>query len=190
MNASAALRQIGERPRVIARIAGVFYLLTFVVGSAALYVGANRADTVGIIAGLCYLGVTVFFYVLFKPVNRTLAMVAAIFSVAGVVGGALKVQPEGVVVGMVCFGFYCLLIGYLIFRSTFLPRVLGVLMAFAGLGWLTFLFPALVHQIAPFNLLPGVIGEGALTLWLLAFAVNAKRWWERAGDSRAAAITT
>ena len=163
MNASAALRQIGERPRVIARIAGVFYLLTFVVGSAALYVGANRADTVGIIAGLCYLGVTVFFYVLFKPVNRTLAMVAAIFSVAGVVGGALKVQPEGVVVGMVCFGFYCLLIGYLIFRSTFLPRVLGVLMAFAGLGWLTFLFPALVHQIAPFNLLPGVIGEGVLT---------------------------
>jgi len=39
------------------------------------------------------------------------------------------------------FGPYCLLIGYLIFRSTFLPRILGVLMALAGVGWLIVLLP-------------------------------------------------
>ena len=42
-------------------------------------------------------------------------------------------------IALVLFGFFCLLIGYLIFKSDFLPRILGVLIALAGLGWLTFL---------------------------------------------------
>jgi hypothetical protein len=46
---------------------------------------------------------------------------------------------------LVFFGPYCLLIGYLIFRSTFLPRILGVLMALAGLGWLIFLSPLAIY---------------------------------------------
>jgi hypothetical protein len=62
------------------------------------------------------------------------------------------------------FGFYCLLIGYLIFRSKFLPRVLGLLMAFAGLGWLTFLWPPLANYLSPYILVRGIVGEGALTL--------------------------
>ena len=82
---------------------------------------------------------------------------------------------------MVFFGFYCLLIGYLIFRSTFLPRILGVLMAFAGLGWLTFLSPMLANHLSPYIFAPGILGEGALTLWLLAMGVNAERWNEQAG---------
>jgi hypothetical protein len=49
------------------------------------------------------------------------------------------------------FGFYCLLIGYLIFRSGFLPRILGAGMAIAGLGWLTFLSPALAHDLVPLH---------------------------------------
>src|SRR5207249_8313199 len=58
---------------------------------------------------------------------------------------------------LVFFGFYCLLIGYLIFSSTFLPRILGALMAFGGLGWLTFLSPALAHSLSPYNMAPGMI---------------------------------
>lgn len=73
------------------------------------------------------------------------------------------------------FGVYCLLIGYLIVRSTFLPRILGVLMAFASLGWLTFLSPSLAHSLYPYNLTPGIIGEGALTLWLLMVGVTVPR---------------
>jgi hypothetical protein len=82
---------------------------------------------------------------------------------------------------LVFFGFYCLLIGYLIFKSTFLPRILGVLMAFGGLGWLTFLSPPLADYLSPYTLAPGILGEGALALWLLVIGVNVQRWKERAG---------
>ncbi len=79
-------------------------------------------------------------------------------------------------VGLVFFGFYCFLIGCLIFRSTFLPRALGALMLLAGLGWLTFLVPPFAMSLYPKILLPGLIGEGVLTIWLLAAGVNEKRW--------------
>jgi hypothetical protein len=59
--------------------------------------------------------------------------------------------------------------------ATFLPRILGVLMAFAGMGWLTFLSPPLANYLAP-----GILGEGALTLWLLVIGVNVQRWKEQA----------
>jgi hypothetical protein len=53
-------------------------------------------------------------------------------------------------------------------------------MALGGLGWLTFISPTLSGQLAPFNMLPGVVGETALTLWLLAAGVNVQRWKEQA----------
>ncbi len=87
--------------------------------------------------------------------------------------------------GLVFFGFYCFLIGCLIFQSTFLPRTLAVLMVFAGLGWLTFLSPPVANHLLPCILLPGIIGEGSLTLWLLVMGVNTQRWNEsRQSDAR------
>jgi hypothetical protein len=85
----------------------------------------------------------------------------------------------------VFFGCYCLLIGYLVFRSTYLPRILGVLMAFAGVGLLTFLVPPLASSLSPYNLALDILGEASLTLWLLVMGVNAERWIER---TRAAGI--
>jgi len=79
----------------------------------------------------------------------------------------------------VFFGFYCLLIGYLIFKSTFLPRILGAGMVMAGLGWLTFLWPPLASSLSPYVLAVG-IGELSLTFWLLVAGVNAERWKEQA----------
>jgi len=53
-------------------------------------------------------------------------------------------------------------------------------MAFAGLGWLTFLSPPLASYLYPYNLVPGILGEGLLTLWLLVFGLNEQRWKEQA----------
>ena len=53
----------------------------------------------------------------------------------------LKVNDHGAGIASVFFGFYALLTGYLIVKSTFLPQILGVLSVFGGLGWLTFLYP-------------------------------------------------
>jgi len=116
-------------------------------------------------------------------VSRKLSLLAAVIGLAGCAVGALDALKLATIEfsSLVFFGFYCLLIGYLIFRSTFLPRVLGVLMAFGGLGWLTFLIPSFAKSLAPYNLFPGILGEGVLTLWLLAFGVNVERWRERAG---------
>jgi hypothetical protein len=99
------------------------------------------------------------------------------------VGGAfeaLRLTPRGVDIGIVFHGFYCLLIGYLIWRSTFLPRILGALVAFAGLAWLTFLSPPLANYLSPYNLASGLVGEASLMLWLLVMGVNLQRWKEKA----------
>jgi hypothetical protein len=92
----------------------------------------------------------------------------------------LKLNTLTADICLVLFGFYDLLIGYLIFRSTFLPRFLGVLMALAGLGWLTFLYPPLANSLSPHVLVLGFLAELLLMLWLLVKGVNVQRWKEQA----------
>ena len=91
---------------------------------------------------------------------------------------ALRLNPRGVDVALVFTGFYCLLIGYLMFRSTFVPRILGALMAFAGLGWLTYLSNPLVSYLSPYNLACALLAEASVFLWLLVMGVNAPKWQE------------
>lgn len=175
-------------PHPWARIAGVFYLLTFLTGGFAAFVSGKLpvyADAASLTATACYIVVTLLFYRLFKPVDSSLSLIAAVFSLLGCILGALNVFhvipfPISSINPLVLFGCYCLLIGYLIFRSTFLPRILGALMAIGGLGWLTFLSSDLANYLSPYNLGPGILGEGALTVWLLIFGVNAQRWQEQA----------
>lgn len=81
------------------------------------------------------------------------------------------------------FGFCCMLGGYVICKATFLPRILGVLMAIAGVGYSTYLWPPLANYLYPWNLALGV-GELLLGLWLLVFGVNAERWKEQARATR------
>jgi hypothetical protein len=81
---------------------------------------------------------------------------------------------------LVFFGFWCVLIGYLIFRSTFMPRILGLLEGLAGLCWLTFIWPPLAHYVSPYNQILAGLGEISLMLWLLVMGVNVERWKEQA----------
>jgi hypothetical protein len=237
MNTPVMMKRIAEAsPCPAARITGVVYLLYFltaVLGEfflRGLVVDGDAAATAanilahqplfrlglatGLIATAGYIAVTALFYDMLKPVNRSLSLLAAFFSLVGcailafaslfqlapliVLGGSqylsvfkveqlralalmfLELNTQANSICVVFFGIYCLLIGYLIFRSTFLPRILGALMAFAGLAWLTFLSPPLAHYLSPYNLACGLLAEALVFLWLLAMGVNVKRWKEQA----------
>jgi hypothetical protein len=92
----------------------------------------------------------------------------------------LKLNDYAFQIYLVFFGAWCLLIGYLIFRSTFLPRILGALLAISGLGWVTYLYPPLAHRVYPFIAAASALGEIPLELWLIVMGVNVQRWKEQA----------
>jgi hypothetical protein len=221
---------------------GACWLLCFLISAFAMAIGTKlivfndpaatarnllanealfRSSTAALlISGVFYVGATFFIYQVLKPVNPTISLLAALFSLIGCAIGALgclfdlipflllkraeyltvftveqlqaltlmflKLRVQANNIGLVFFGLHCLGVGYLILRSTFLPRLIGALMLFAGLGWLTFLSPPLANSLAPYNMMPGGIGELSLTLWLLIRGVNVQRWREQASATAAA----
>jgi hypothetical protein len=173
-------------PRPRARFTGVVYLLYFLTAvSAEVFVGRGRVvafDAVNVIAYAFYIAVTVLFYYMFKPVSRSLSLLAAFFSLVGCANDVLGLFNLATykINSLIFFGPYCLLLGYLIFRSTFLPRILGALMAFAGLGWLLLLSP-LGNHLSTFLQVLGFLAEASLMLWLIVKGVNVQRWKEQAG---------
>jgi hypothetical protein len=221
-------RIVEASPHPSARVTGVVYLLYFVTAVLGelflkgIVVDGDAAATAtnilahqslfrlglatGLIAAALYIAVTALFYGLFRPVNRSISLLAACFSLVGcailafstlfqlaplvLLGGSqylsvfkveqlralallfLELNTQAGNICVVFFGVYCLLIGYLIFRSAFLPRILGALMAIAGLGWLTFLSPPLANHLSPYNLVLGFLAELSLMLWLLVKGVK------------------
>jgi hypothetical protein len=110
---------------------------------------------------------------------------------------SLQLFEHGFAICLVFFGFDCFAMSYLIVHSKFLPRLIGVLLAIEGLGYLVnsfslFLAPALQARIFPYFVATG-IAEVALSLWLLVMGVNVERWKEQAeaagGALRTAART-
>jgi Domain of unknown function (DUF4386) len=74
--------------------------------------------------------------------------------------------------------------GYLIFRSGYLPKLIGILMQIAGLSYLIACFAALfaptfADLIVPAILLPPLIGESSFCLCLLIKGVDVRKWDER-----------
>jgi Domain of unknown function (DUF4386) len=112
---------------------------------------------------------------LFTPVSRSHASLATSF---GLVGCAI-----GGNIALVFFGVFQLFLGYLIFRSTFLPRILGALIALAGVGWLIFLSPPIPNSLLIYLEVLGFVAEAALMLWLLVRGVNVERWQQIASGS-------
>ncbi|MGA9352547.1 MAG: DUF4386 domain-containing protein [Terriglobales bacterium] len=230
-------RMAGASLRPWARITGVVYLLYFLTVTTAVFlvkgivVSNDPAATatnllaheglfrLGFATGLVgtglYVAVTALFYELFKPVNRSVALMAAFFSLVGcaiqacgslfqlapfvIMKGSpylsvfsadqlqalaltsIKLNVQSAYIYLVFFGMFNSLIGYLIFRSTFLPRFLGVLMALSGVGWLMLLAPSLANHLLAYIEIVGVLAEASLMLWLLVRVVNVARWREQAG---------
>lgn len=176
-------------PLTKARTVGFFWLMTILSGAFAMFAGGPFGLAANLIATACYLAASVLVYQLLKPVSRNLSLLAAFFSLVGCTMGTLNLLfhlgAQYSNIGFVFFGLHCLLVGYLILRSTFLPRTVGALMAFGGLGWLTFSFstllsPQFAGSLSPYIMIPGILGELSLTMWLLLRGVNVQRWKEQA----------
>ena len=179
-------------PRVKARITGFVYLMIFLAAPS----GAASATPIKMAINLsCDLAVAFLLYDLLRPVSRSLSLLAALFRLILIIlmavtsldyfGHTGLFQPPrsadafdaGYGIALVPFGISCVLIGYLVFRSTFLPRILGVLMEVAGGAYLIFLWPALGNRLfIPWIVVPAVVGEASLTLWLIFMGVRADRW--------------
>lgn len=176
----------------------MLYLIIFIAAPSG---AATATPTKMLITLACDTVVSLVFYELLKPVNRTLSLLALSLRLvfvavmagtsldyfAGLLNGAHASTAfnAGYNIALVFFGFHCLLIGYLIARSAFLPRILGALMALAGAGWLinslaSFLSAPLANRVWPYVVAAAILGEGLLTLWLLVRGVNAQRWNEQA----------
>lgn len=235
-------RTVEASPQTYARIGGALYLLIIVAGilgelfvRGRLIVSGDAAATAhnitaspllwragiagDLIMHVCDVPLMWIFYLLLRPVNRNLALLAMLFNLVQTAvlvanklnlltplflsGSAeylkafeprqrealmyvsLRAHDYGFGIGLIFFGFTCLVLGYLIFRSGYLPRFLGVLMQIAGLGYLTnsfalLLAPALAAKLFPAILLPAFVAELSLGLWLLVKGVNVPRWREAA----------
>jgi hypothetical protein len=178
-------RMVGASPNSRARITGVVYLLYFLTAIfAETVIGKGRIvtyDGVNLIANGFYIAVTLLFYFLFRPVNKGLSFLAALCSFLGcaiAVLGLFHLVPYNIS-PLIFFGPFCILIGYLVFTSTFLPRFIGLLMVLAGVGWLIFLTPLASH-LATYLKILGFVAEMSLMVWLIAMGVNEQRWQERA----------
>jgi hypothetical protein len=232
---------IEPSPQSIARAAGVFWLLTMATSMFAFIVagrlfvpgdaGTTAANITGneslyrigfsanIIATGCYLAATLLVYVLLRPVNRNISLLAAFFSILGCAIGAVScllfLAPLGILgsataanaftpaqlqaqahsfltlsarandIGLVFFALHVICVGYLIRRSHFLPRFLGVLLTVTGLCYLAnsfaiFLALSFKAYLMPLVAAGGLLGEGALTFWLLLAKLNVNRWKEQA----------
>jgi hypothetical protein len=127
MSATVVMEQIAEMsPRLKARIAGALYLLSLLTAAfGELSLRGRLAIAVGLVAVSGMVAMTVLLNDIFRPVNTGLSLLAAFLSVVGLSFEALRLQPRGMNVAIVFAGLYCVLIGYLIFRSTFLPRIMG-----------------------------------------------------------------
>lgn len=222
-----------ESSRLLARLAGAFFLLTILGGIIAqgfiserlIDFGDAAATANNILAnkGLFQIGFTIYLiemacqvttatllYRLLKPVNGTLALLMLLFEFTGIViktfsrvfyitplwildGSSvlasldtgqlqsislllLRVNDFGAATALAFFGFSTLLMGYLVFRSTYLPRWLGVLGMIAGLGWLTFIYPPLGYRVFIFAALFGLLAAAAKIFWLIVFGVDEEKF--------------
>jgi hypothetical protein len=96
----------------------------------------------------------------------------------------LNMHEQGVFISDVFSGLWLLPLAYLAYKSSFLPRILGILVMIGGFGYLIdvvffFLLPNFPVKIATFTSL----GEASLPWWLLIKGVNVERWEKCVAES-------
>lgn len=97
---------------------------------------------------------------------------------------AIKIHSYGFAIGLIFFGVACVIRGYLLFKSEYVPKIFGVLMLLAGLSYLInsftlLLAPSLAAILFPGILLPAFVGEFSFCLWMIVKGVNLAPWKQR-----------
>jgi len=95
----------------------------------------------------------------------------------------LRINDNGAAIALAFFGFSTVLQGWLIYRSGFLPRWLGVIEIIGGFGWLTFLSPPLGMRVFIYVAVYALLGLLATIVWLLTVGVDDERWRQRAAQA-------
>jgi Domain of unknown function (DUF4386) len=177
MNAVPLMKWIEEVPPSFkARTAGGLYFFSLLTALfLELFLGGRLSHAADMIQIVGMFVVTLILYDIFKAVNRIPSLLAALINLAGITLEAIHLNPHGTDIAMVFHGIFCILIGYLVFKSTFLPRILGAMIAFGGLCWLTYFSPAIVDYLSPYNTVCGLLGEVSVFLWLLVMGVSERR---------------
>lgn len=234
------LQETGNKtsPQTYARIGGIFYLLIIALGifyemivrNSILVPGDSMATMtslkqnellwrLGIVAeflsSIISVGLVLIMYRLTRPVNKDLAIVAALFNLAGVtiqtvyilqliealfpIGASSYLQaftPEqlgaiislstrshvfGFGIALLMFAPYFLLTGYLIYRSRYLPKFIGILYMISGAGYfinslILILAPQISGLVFMVLVVPVFTGEISLALRLLLKGVHEKEW--------------
>ena len=123
------------------------------------------------------------FQLLIKPLLTSPSMTKAFdpAQLNALANFALRAHDIAFNIALILFGVTCIIWGYLIFRSGYLPKLIGVLMQIAGACYLiacfsALFFPTFANMISPAILLPALIGEASLCLWLLVKGVNLAKW--------------
>ena len=234
------IKDIKTSPRKYARIVGILYVVIFILGPFAFFMGrtsivvpgdpsatadklmaSGQMFRLGMVAEtiivLVEIVVSAILYFLLRPVNRPLSLASSLARFAQAVlqavnlftavpallllGGAgylavlssdqmnslllmsTDVNAFMIIIWGLIFGFHLMLLGYLVYKSGFWPKLLGILLLVASLGYLS---QSYVHLIAPeydsiFSTIVVILsipGELAFTLWLLIKGLNEERWQE------------
>ena len=231
-------RAIDGSPQTYARVGGFLYLYiivaavfgeVFVRGSlivrgdaaatASNILGSETLFRVGLAGELlncaCDVALAAILYLLLKPANRNLALLAAFFRLAFVavyvpakfflvasllmLGDAdylqafdppqlhalaylsIRLHGYGYGISFLFFGIHCALLGYVVYVSGYLPRIIGALLVIGGFGYVAHslvqvLDPPFAASLFPWILLPAVPAELGLCLWLIFKGVDVAKW--------------
>lgn len=229
---------MAESPRKTARIAGVLYLVIFIVYPLAAFIGKNSIVVPGdpaatasniltseslfrigiageVVIILVEVILAAFLYELFKRVNPAVSLAAAFSRLAEGLIMAVNLLPSILALLLVSgsgyvttidlgtrnallmlfmdsfssmifvwgffFGFHLLLLGYLVYKSDFIPQILGILLILAGVGYLIqsfgmFVWPDLAGLYETIVMITAIPGELAFSLYLLIKGLNVEKW--------------
>ena len=235
-------------PQIYARIGGVLYLIIIVLGAVGELFIRGRVVVPGdamataanlkameslwrfgiaskLFLGICTITFSLILYVLLRPVNKDLALLATFFGLVAVavevayslqlvealfplgnaayleaftpdqlyalVSLSLRAHANGFGIALLFFGCFFPIAGYLIFKSGYFPKAIGILYLIPGLSYLTSSFalilaPTFADRYYFVMAGPALIGEASLCLWLLVKGVNVQQWKKQVGVSEAA----